>query len=196
MSDSFPTPGPALGPLPGPVHLIRLAARHWWLFAVRGVAALLFAALAVLVPQAGLAVMLAFLTAWLAVEGIATLYKAATGHVHGFWFWLDGLVSVAAAAFLLLAPAESALGLVVVTGAWAIAIGVIRLVLAFRLSSVLLGVLGAVAVFFGCWLVLNPGPGLLALIWLVGLQALFMGAVMLGLAWRLRKLARDPHHHG
>jgi uncharacterized membrane protein HdeD (DUF308 family) len=182
--------------IPGPVHLVRLAARLWWLFALRGVAALLFAALAVVVPQAGLAVMLAFLAAWLGVEGIATLWKAATGHVHGAWFWLDGLVSLAAAAFLLLAPTESALALVIVTGAWSIAIGAIRLVLAFRLSSVLLGVLGAVTVFFGFWLVVNPEPGLLALIWLVGLQALFMGALLLGLAWRLRKLARDPHHHG
>jgi uncharacterized membrane protein HdeD (DUF308 family) len=189
-------PDPLQHPVPGPVHLIRLAARHWWLFALRGVAALLFAALAVLVPQMGLALMLGFLAAWLAVEGLATLWKAATGHAHGLWFWLDGLLSLGAAAFLLLAPAQSALGLVIVTGAWSIASGAIRLVLAFRLANVLLGVLGAIAVFFGCWLVLNPEPGLLALVWLVGLQALFMGAVLLGLAWRLRKLAQDPHHHG
>ncbi len=179
-----------------PVHLLRLAARHWWLFALRGVAALLFAALAVLMPQAGLALMLGFLAAWLALEGGATLWKAAAGQVHGAWFWLDGLVSLAAAAFLLFAPAQSALGLVVVTGAWSIAIGGIRLVLAFRLSSVLLGLLGAVTVFFGCWLVLNPEPGLLALVWLVGLQALVMGVVLLGLAWRLRRLRHDPRHHG
>ncbi len=190
MSDPIPNP------IPGPVHLLRLAARHWWLFALRGVAALVFAALTVLAPPAGLALLLALLAAWLAVEGGATLWKAATGHAHGAWVWLDGLVSLAAAAFLLLAPGQSALGLVVVTGVWSIVVGAIRLVLAFRLSSVLLGALGALAVFFGFWLVLNPGPGLLALVWLVGLQALFMGVVLLGLAWRLRKLAHDPRHGG
>ena len=83
-----------------------------------------------------------------------------------------------------------------VTGIWSIVVGAIRLVLAFRVSSVLLGVLGALAVFFGFWLVLNPEPGLLALVWLVGLQALFMGVVLLGLAWRLRRLAHHPHHQG
>ena len=180
-------------PVPGPILLVRLASRHWWLFALRGVAALLFAALAVLAPPAGLALMLACLAAWLAVEGGATLWKAATGHAQGAWVWLDGVVSLAAAGFLLFAPAQSALGLVVVIGAWSIAIGAIRLVLAFRLGSVLLGALGAVAVFFGCWLVLNPEPGLLALVWLVGLQALIMGVLLLGLAWRLRQVARDPH---
>ena len=183
-------------PMPGPVRLLRLAARHWWLFALRGVAALAFAALALLAPPAGLALLLAFLAAWLALEGGATLWKAATGHAHGLWVWVDGLASLAAAAFLLLAPAQSALGLVAVTGIWSIVVGAIRLVLAFRVSSVLLGVLGALAVFFGFWLVLNPEPGLLALVWLVGLQALFMGVVLLGLAWRLRRLAHHPHHQG
>ena len=36
----------------------------------------------------------------------------------------------------------------------------------------------------------------LAVVWLVGLQALFMGVVLLGLAWRLRRLAHHPHHQG
>lgn len=183
-------------PTPGPVHLLRRLAPGWWLFALRGVAALIFAALAFLAPAAGLAVMLAFLAAWLAVEGVSTLWHgfADRGQAHNFWFWLDGIVSLAAAAFLLARPLQSAEALVIITGIWAVLVGLIRLVLAFRLSQVLLGLLGAITVLFGAWLVAYPGPGLLALIWLVGFQALFMAALLLGLAWRLRKIARDPHH--
>jgi uncharacterized membrane protein HdeD (DUF308 family) len=182
---------------PGKIHLVRLMARGWWLFALRGATAVLFGLLAFLVPGAGLAIMLAFLAAWLAIEGASTLWQAIKGppERHGFWFWVDGLVSLAAAAFLLLAPLASAVGLVIVTGAWAMAVGVIRLILAFRLSSVLMGLLGAVTVFFGAWLIAAPGPGLLALIWLVGIQALAMGAVLLALAWRLRRITQDPHAH-
>jgi uncharacterized membrane protein HdeD (DUF308 family) len=183
--------------IPGPVHLVRLLAHNWWLFALRGVVAILFGLLAFLMPGAGLAVMLAFLAAWLAIEGVSTLWQGIAGpsRQHGFWFWVDGLVSLAAAAFLIFAPAQSAVALVIVAGIWAVAVGIIRLVLAFRLSSVLMGLLGAVTVFFGAWLIAAPGPGLLALIWLVGLEAVIMGGVLLGLAWRLRKIAHDPHQH-
>ncbi len=177
-------------PNPGSVHLLRAVARLWWLFALRGLVALGFAVLAFVLPQAGLGLMLGFLGAWLALEGAAALWKAITGQHHSAWFGLDGLLSLAAAGFLLFAPAQSALALVLCTGVWAIATGLVRLVLAFRFTSVLLGLLGAVTVFCGFWLVLNPEPGLLALIWLVGAQALLMAALMLTLAWRLRHLAR------
>ena len=183
---------------PAPVHLLRLMARLWWLFMLRGLVALLFAALALLAPPWGLAVMLGLLAAWLALEGGTTLWHAVSDsdHFHGPWYWLDSLASLLAAGFLVFAPAEAALALVLVTGVWAVVVGLIRLLLAFRLGSLLLGLLGAVTVFFGAWLMTEPGPGLLALIWLAGLQAAVMGVLLLGLGWRLRRLARDPHHQG
>ncbi len=175
--------------------LVRLLARGWWVFLLRGAVSILFGAMAFALPAAGLAVMLAFLAAWMAVDGAATLYQAVAGppERHGIWFWVDGLLSLAAAAALLLAPGLSALVLVLITGVWMAATGVFRLVMAFRVGSVLLGLLGAVTVFIGAWLVAQPGPGLLALIWLVGLQALIGGGILLGLGWRLRRVHHDPH---
>lgn len=72
------------------------------------------------------------------------------------------------------------------------AIGVLRLVLAFRIGSVLMGLLGAVAILLGAWLIAAPGPGLLTLIWMVGLQAMMAGGLLLGLGWRLRRVHHDP----
>ena len=150
--------------------LVRLMARGWWMFILRGVLSIGFGVLAFLAPALGLAVMLGFLAAWMALDGVGTLYQAMAGppERHGIWFWVDGLVSLlAAAAALLVAPLVSALALVLVTGFWSIAVGVFRLVMAFRLGSVLMGLFGAVSVFFGAWLISAPGPGLLALIWMV-----------------------------
>ncbi|MDN3568034.1 DUF308 domain-containing protein [Paeniroseomonas aquatica] len=191
---------PAATP-PGPMSLngrfpmVRLMAQGWWMFILRGAASILFGLLAFLVPGLGLAVMLGFLAAWMALDGIGTLYQAVKGppERHGAWFWVDGIVSLGAAAALLLAPVASALVLVLITGIWSIAIGVLRLVLAFRLGSVLMGLAGAIAVFIGAWLVAAPGPGLLALIWVVGIQALVAGALLCWLGWRLRRVAHDPH---
>ncbi|MBL6453798.1 DUF308 domain-containing protein [Belnapia sp. T6] len=175
--------------------LVRLMARGWWMFVLRGVLAILFGLIAFLMPGLGLAVILGCLAAWMALDGAGTIYQAIWGppERHGAWFWIDGIISLLAAAALLLAPGASALGLVLVTGFWSIAIGVIRMVLAFRLSSVLMGLFGAISVFIGAWLISAPGPGLLALIWIVGIQAVATGAVLIGLGWRLRRVAHDPH---
>jgi uncharacterized membrane protein HdeD (DUF308 family) len=185
----------------------RQMARHWWVFALRGVASVLFGLVAFLVPGLGLVAILAVLGAWMAVDGVATLYQAVRGGGGGTqaraggaaanrgrgWLWLDGLLSLAAAAVILLMPGLSALALVLVTGAWLIAVGVIRVVLAFRMGSALLGLLGALTAGIGLWLVIAPGPGLLALIWMVAIQAVVAGALLIGLAWRLRRIHHDPH---
>ena len=163
-------------------------------FLLRGVLSIGFGVLAFLAPALGLAVVLGFLAAWMALDGVGTLYQAMAGppERHGIRFWVDGLVSLAAAAALLAAPLVSALALVLVTGFWSIAVGVIRLVMAFRLGSVLMGLFGAVSVFIGAWLISAPGPGCGA-IWMVGIQAILMGGLLCWLGWRLRRVAHDPH---
>jgi uncharacterized membrane protein HdeD (DUF308 family) len=198
--ESLTTPGsnpPSLLPpsLTGRFPLVRVMARNWWVFVVRGVAAILFGLVAFLSPGAGLAFILGVLGAWMAIDGVSTLYQAIKGppERHGIWFWLDGIISLLAAAAVLIAPGISALTLVWITGFWSIAIGAVRLVMAFRLGSILMGLFGAVSVFFGVWLLLNPGPGLLALIWVVGIEAMVAGGLMISLGWRLRRVANDPH---
>ena len=174
--------------------VIRAMARGWWLFGLRGLAGILFGLLAFLLPGAGLAIILAMLAAWLAVDGVFTLWQAIAGpkQRHDFWFWVDGLTSLAAAAFLLFSPGSSALVLVLVAGAWAIVSGAFRIVLAFRAGNVLLGLLGALGVLVGGWLLAAPGAGLLALIWVVAIQAVIGGALLVGLAFRLRRVNNDP----
>lgn len=179
----------------GQFHLVREMARNWWVFMLRGAVSVLFGIMVWLAPGLGLAFVLGVLAAWMAVEGVSTLYQAARNppERNRFWLWLDGIVSILAAVAILLAPGLAAVTLVFVTGFWMIAVGVLRLVLAFRLSSVLMGLLGAVSVLIGAWLIADPGPGLLALIWVVGIQAVAGGFLLAGLGWRLRRIHHDPH---
>ncbi|MFZ4406799.1 MAG: HdeD family acid-resistance protein [Paracraurococcus sp.] len=191
MSGTQATPPSLTGHLP----LVRLMARGWWVFVLRGVVAILFGLIAFLAPGLGLAFILGMLAAWMAIDGVSTLYQAINGppERNGIWFWVDGIASLAAAAFLLFAPGASALTLVYVASFWSIAIGIFRLIMAFRLGSIIMALFGAIAAFFGVWLLLNPGPGLVALIWIVGIEAMVAGALMIGLGWRLRRVANDPH---
>lgn len=181
----------------GRFEVARTLARGWPIFMLRGVAGIIFGLLALLLPGAGLALILGFLAAFLAVDGVSSIIQAIRGGAEGgrskLWQWIDGLASLGAAAALLLLPGLSAVFLVTLVGAWSVVIGVMRLVLAFRSGSVLLGLMGALAVLVGAWMIVSPGPGLLALIWLIAAQAIVAGGLFLALGWRLRRIANDPH---
>lgn len=184
----------------GRFRMIRALASGWWLMLLRGVVSILFGVFAFLAPGLGLAVILGTLAAWLALDGAFTLWQAVTGRPAMLgvrrpgtgWLWVDGLISLLAAAVLLLMPVASAIVLVLLVGGWSIAAGVFRLVLAWRSGSWLLGLWGALSVAVGLWLVAAPGAGLLALIWLVAIQAVAGGLLLVGLAFRLRRVHHDP----
>ena len=180
------------------MQLVRQTAGSWWVFMLRGVAAIIFGLLVFLFPGLGLMFILAFLGAWMLFDGMGSIYQAVkgghpTGERSRTWLWIDGIISLVAAAVILLAPGVSAIGLLIVTAAWFLLSGGARLMLAFRLSSVLLGLLGTVNILIGAWMLLRPGPGLLAVIWMVALEAIIMGAIMISLGWRLKHIHQNPH---
>lgn len=200
MSGNATPPGPESMLLSGRLgaQLVRQMAGSWWVFMLRGVAAIIFGVLVFLFPGLGLVFILAFLGAWMLFDGMGSIYQAVkgghpTGERSRTWLWIDGIISLAAAAVMLLAPGVSAIGLLIVTSAWFLLSGGARLMLAFRLSSVLLGLLGAANILIGAWMLMRPGPGLLAVIWMVGLEAIAMGAIMIGLGWRLKHIHQNPH---
>ncbi len=200
MSGNATPPGPESMLLSGRlgIQLVRQTAGSWWVFMLRGVAAIIFGLLVFLFPGLGLVFILAFLGAWMLFDGMGSIYQAVkgghpTGERSRIWLWIDGIISLAAAAVMLLAPGVSAIGLLIVTAAWFLLSGGARLMLAFRLSSVLLGLLGAVNIVIGAWMLMRPGPGLLAVIWMVGLEAIIMGAIMISLGWRLKHIHQNPH---
>ena len=199
MSGNVTPPLPESGLLTGRLgfQVVRQVAGNWWIFMLRGVAAIIFGILVFLFPGLGLTFILAFLGAWMALDGIGSIYQAVkgghpTGERSRTWLWIDGIISLLAAAVILFAPGVSAIGLLIVTAAWFLLSGGARLMLAFRLSSVLLGLLGVLNIVIGAWMLMSPGPGLLAVIWMVGLEAIVMGAIMIGLGWRLRRIHNDP----
>ncbi|HEY8613474.1 MAG TPA: DUF308 domain-containing protein [Roseomonas sp.] len=193
MSATFPAPAE------GRFRVIRALAGGWWLLLLRGVVAILFGVFTFLSPAVGLAVILGVLAAWLAVDGAITLWHAATGRsIPGpvrpgtGWMWLDGLLSLLAAAILLLMPIVSAVALVLLVAAWSVATGIFRIILAWRSGSWLLGLWGALGVAVGLWMAVSPGAGLLALIWVVAIQAVVGGVLLISLAMRLRRVHHDP----
>lgn len=104
---------------------------------------------------------------------------------------LEGIVGFAAGVLTLLWPGITALTLLYLIAAWSILTGILEIAAAIRLRHAIQGewllALGGVAsVLFGVLLMLFPGTGVLAVLWLIGGFMLVFGVVLFMLAWRLR----------
>jgi uncharacterized membrane protein HdeD (DUF308 family) len=168
---------------------------NWWLFALRGVLAIIFGALTIWQPLAALGVFVLVFGVWAFIDGISALGLAITGW-RSWQMVLVGLVGIAVGLLTFFRPEITALGLYATIAAWAIARGILELAVAIQLRRVVRDevwlVLGGLAsIFFGVLLIVLPVAGLLALAWLIGVYAWTFGIIMCVLASRLRS-ARRP----
>ena len=168
-------------------------ARHWWVIGLRGLAAILFGVLAFVWPGMTLAVLVLLFGAYALVDGVLTLVAAFRGGVqHRIVMVVEGVVSVLAGLAAFVWPGLTALVLLYIIAFWAIVTGVLEIVAAIRVRRAISNELGLViggvlSVVFGVVLLIAPGAGALAVIFLIGAYAVVFGIALLGLAWRLRE---------
>ena len=173
------------------VHTLKL---NWWLLALRGLIAVVFGVLAFMWPGATLITLVWLFGAFALLNGILSLVLAAKtpkGYPKVGSLILGGLLGILAGLLALVMPGITALGLLILIAAWAIATGVMELVAAVRLRTIianewLLILAGIASVAFGVILLLQPAAGALALIWLIGAWALVFGILLMILAFRMR----------
>jgi uncharacterized membrane protein HdeD (DUF308 family) len=168
-------------------------ARHWWMFLVRGIAAILFGLLTLWSPGASLLALVLLFGAYALVDGICTLAVTGFGPRPQRWGWLvfQGLMGIAGGVVTLTWPHIGAMALLWVMAGWALVTGVAALATAIRIRKEVRGewvlaLAGLLAVGFGALLLLFPGAGALAVVLWIGAYALVNGAVMVGFAFRLR----------
>jgi len=170
--------------------------RHWWVVALRGLAAIVFGILAFVWPGVTLSVLVLLFGAYAIVDGVLALYAAVRSGAGGGQFWaalLEGIVGVVAGLVAFFYPGLTALALLFVIAAWAILTGIMEIIVAVRLRQVIdhewaMIFSGVLSVLFGIVLFAQPGAGALAVVWLIGLYAVIFGIALLVFAWRLRGL--------
>ena len=183
-----------------------LLGRAWWMLILRGTVALLFGILALFLPGLTLLLLITLFSAYAIAGGIVAILAAIRYRAtHGGWWvpLLFGICSIGAGVIAALVPGITTLVLVAVIGANAITTGVFDLIAATRLlrrlrNAWMLVLTGVLSVLFGIFVLLFPGAGALALVWLIGVYALFTGALLfvLGItarAWLRDGLTGEPH---
>ncbi len=173
--------------------LVKNLATNWWGIALRGAAAAVFGVVALLLPGITLAALVLLFGAYAIIDGVSAIVTGMRGEAPGrHWAMvLMGVVGVVAGLVTWLWPGLSALALLFVIGWWAIITGALEIAAAYRLRSVmrhewLVAFNGLLSVLFGMLVVLFPGAGAIALVWLIGWYAILSGVALLVLASRLR----------
>lgn len=184
-------------------------ARWWWTFILRGVVAILFGVIALVFPPVAIGGLVGLFAAWALVDGGNSLLTGirTRGRDRSWWLEvLEGVISVVAGIIALLVPGFAAEVLVLLIAAWAILTGIVQIVTAVRLRTVIVGevwlaLAGVASILFGVLVVSFPAAGALSLAWLIASFAIAFGAFLVLLGARLRgvhRLARRDaaHDHG
>lgn len=181
-----------------PLSISTLFARNWWVLLLRGIAAILFGLLAFTRPVATLATLVLLFGIYVLADGIFSLFAALTSwrRRKGAWMLLlEGLVGIGAGLVTLRAPSLTAVMLMFFIAAWALAIGALRIAEAIRLRAEISGefwlaLSGLASIILGLLVFLRPAAGALAMAWVIGWYALFAGAMLVMLSFRVHRLAR------
>ena len=177
--------------------MLGLVTRDWWVFAIRGIAAIVFGVLAFIWPETTLTVLVILFGAYALVDGVSLLIALARGDAlarrHAWAVGIMGVLGIVAGVVTFMWPELTAISLLYLVAVWAIAMGTFQLIAAIALRSELEGefwmALGGVAsIVFGGLLIAFPGAGLISLVWLVGIWSVVFGVSSLGLAYRLHEI--------
>lgn len=138
------------------------------------------------------------------VDGIAGVVSSILSRKEGDHWWsavLRGLAGIAPGVLALVQPALGPLRLLYVMAARALVTGILDIIKALRLRKEIEGhwllLLGGLAsVLFGLIAFARSGAGALAVIPLIAGHALFVGAILMILAFRMRRSGRQHEKVG
>ncbi len=181
----------------------RTLAHIWKATALRGVLAIAFAIVILIWPNIGLTALIALFGAYALVSGLTTIggaFSLPVRRERRAWLVFEGLLGIAVGVVVLVWPDLSALGLLYAIAAWAIAVGIFEIALAFAIPlsggrSLLLVLSGMLSVAFGVVMFAHPGAGAVALLALIAAFALVTGAMQIAFALELRRVVVELDDH-
>lgn len=174
----------------------QVASGLWWLLMTQSVLAILFGIAAVFWPGLTLVILVYLFSAYILIWGVVELVHGLMSMRRRGTWWLTvilGLIGVGVGVYLVRHPHLSFATLILLLGLTLIVRGVLEVVAGFlddisasaRVLALFVGVLAVVA---GIVVLLQPAKGGVAFVWVIGLYALFYGALTFVLSLEARSL--------
>jgi len=173
---------------------VQVTRNHWWVFLVRGILAILFGIIALAAPGIALLAFIYVFAAYAILDGITAIIISFRERSFLRTWWVLLLEGIAGIIFGILAfawPGETALVLLYLVAIWALVTGIMEIISAFVGPGSAgqrwgLGLAGLLSIIFGIILIVFPGAGLLAILWLVGIYAIVFGIALIIYAFQIR----------
>jgi uncharacterized membrane protein HdeD (DUF308 family) len=173
-----------------PLALLR---ENWWAVTLRGIAGVVVGALAFLLPLTSMVALVWLFGAYAFLDGLfnlATVWRR--GRTRPWWAMaLEGLLGVGAGIVSFVWPGITAIALVYVIAAWAIATGILEIIAAIRLRKEiegewLLALSGLFSLALGLVFTMVPEAGVVVLVWSLAAYTVAFGILLIWLSFKLR----------
>ena len=169
---------------------------HWWLLLLRGILAIIFGIIALAAPGIALLAFIYVFAAYAILDGITAIVVSfrERSFFRGWWVLLiEGIAGIIFGILAFAWPGATALILLYLVAFWALVTGIMEIGSAFIVPRSArqrwgLGLAGLLSIIFGIILIVSPGSGLLAILWLVGIFAIVFGVSLIIYAFQIRSL--------
>jgi len=174
-----------------------IAAKYWWVLLVRGILLVVLGIMMLAWPQATLTVFVVLFAAYLFVDGVMAIAQGFSERKAGRpsgWNFTQGALAIAFGIVVLAWPRGVATVFVYIIAFWAILAAVAGIAAGIRLRQkpgsgwVWFLAWGILAGLFGIALLVNPGTGILGLLWLVAIWAIMSGIVFVIASFFVRRV--------
>lgn len=176
--------------------VLQSLAERWWVPLFRGLAAIAFGVLTLLVPGSSLFALVLLYGAYALADGAVSVVYAIGEHKNlPGWGWtlVGGLVSMAAGVATFVTPGITGLMLLFLIGVSSVVGGAMQIGAAIAWRKELKGefwlvLAGLLSIVFGVGVLVFPGAGALSVAWLIAAYAVALGVMQVVVSVRLYRL--------
>jgi uncharacterized membrane protein HdeD (DUF308 family) len=179
--------------------MLEKISRNWWLYAVRGVVAIIFGVVTFAQPEQALQALVLVFGAYALMDGIFAVVAGIASYRYFEHWWavlLEGVTGIVIGLLTFFWPNITTLALLYFIGAWALITGIFEIVTAIQLRRVITGewmlILGGLlSIIFGVLMFVFPAAGAVSVIWVIGMYAIVFGISEIIFAFRMHSLRRE-----
>lgn len=162
----------------------------WWVILIEGIALVILGLLWLANPGATTVVFVFMLGLYWLVAGLFKIVSIFLDHSMWGWKLFAGIIGILAGILIIQAPLWSSVivgsTLIIILGIQGLIFGGIGIYQAFKGAGWGTGILGAVSIIFGIYLLANIGAATFVLPWVLGILSLVGGVAVIVLAFRQR----------